>query len=289
MPRITKAIVLSVVAAWSLLIVPALLRAPQAFAQTDNPEIERGIALYSDLEYEDAIAVLQRALSQKNLTVKEMTEGYRYLALSHVALGNDDEAKGAFKKLLEANPDFDLPRTENPRALDLFAEVKASMPKRNVIQLTQTASPTRPRPGSTITVSIVVVDQGKLHDRVIVFHRSRGQKSFSSVTALPAGAGRYNAAIPGAFVSGEAVEYYVVAQADDGTVLATEGTASEPMALGIEAAEKSKPIYATWWFWAGVGTVLLAGAAVGVVLMGDDPGAGPGDDDATVTISVDGL
>lgn len=289
MTRATRAIVLSVVATWALLVVPALLRqARVAFAQTDNPEIERGVALYFDLEYEQAVAVLTKALAIKHLTVTELTEGHQYLALSHVALGRDDDAREAFRKLLEASPDFDLERTENPHALDLFAEVKASMPKRNFIQLTQAASPTRPRPGSTITVSIAVVDQANLTDRVIVHHRSRGQKSFSTVTALPAASGRYNAAIPGAFVSGEAVEYYVVAAGADGVTLATEGSAEEPMALALEAAERSKPVYATWWFWAGLGTLLLAGAAVGVVLASGDT-ATPGDDDATVTITVDGL
>ncbi len=278
------ALLLSAVAAWALLVLPALMR--RAAAETGNAAIDKGVAYYDDLEFEQAISTLTSALQQKNLTRNELIEAYKYLALSHVALSQDAAAKEAFRKLVEVNPAYNLPRTESPRALDLFNEIKSAIPGRNVVRLTQTASPTRPKRGQPITVSVAVVDEAKAHDHVTVYHRVRGQKAYSSVIALPVAAGRYNATISGSLVSGPAVEYYVAAEAADNTALALEGSDTEPMVLLIDKPSDAKPVYARWWFWAGLGTVLLAGAAVGLVLAGGD--GVPQDNGVDVTITVNG-
>jgi tetratricopeptide (TPR) repeat protein len=288
MRKRAKASILSAVAAWALLVVPALVLTAtrSAAADTGNAAIDKGIALYDDLEFEAAIDALNAAVKQKNLTRAELVEGYKYLALAHVALNHDAEAKDAFRKLLEASPSYNLPRTESPRALDLFDDVKSVVAPRDVVRLTQTASPARPRSGQPITVSVAVVDEMNNHDHVTVYHRVRGQKTFSSVIALPIGNGRYNATISGSLVSGAAIEYYVAAESSDNRALTTEGSESEPMVLLIDKGSDSTPVYGRWWFWAGLGTVLLAGAAVGLVLAND--GGVPSDDGVDVTITVTG-
>jgi tetratricopeptide (TPR) repeat protein len=283
----TKAGILSAIAVWALLILPALLSPGwirRAAAETGNAAIDKGVALYDDLEFEQAITALTAAVKQKNLTRGELVEGYKYLALAHVALNHDAEAKDAFRKLLEVSPSYNLPRTESPRALDLFDDVKSVVAPRNVVRLTQTASPARPHRGQPISVSIAVVDEARVHDHVTVYHRVRGQKSYSSVIALPISPGRYNATISGSLVNGPAIEYYVAAEGADNQPLALDGSETEPMVLLIDKEPESKPVYARWWFWAGLGTVLLAGAAVGFVLFGSDPA--PTDEGVDVTITV---
>lgn len=282
MRRRANAIILSAVAAWALLLLPALAR--RAAADTGNDAIDKGVAFYNDLEFEQAIATLTAAMQQKNLSRQELTEGYKYLALSHVALSQSGEAKAAFRKLLEANPGYNLSRTESQKALDLFEEVKSSMPAARVVRLTQTASPTRPKKGQSITVTVAVVDETRAHDHVTVYHRVRGQQKYSSVIALPAGAGRYNATISGAFVSPPAIEYYVAVEAADNHALALEGSETEPMVLLLDKSSGATPVYARWYFWAGLGTVLVAGAAVGLLLFGG--GGVPSDQGVDVTITV---
>ena len=281
----TPAVVLSAFAVWALLVCPLLGRI--ARAQTGNAEIDRGIGLYNDLEYEKAAEALANALAgSAALTKQEATEGYKVLGLSYVALGREEQAKQAFKKLLAANPAYELPSTESPKALDLFEQVRATLPKTGAgaVQLTQAASPVRPGKGSPITVSIALVDDGLKTKGVVVYHRVRGQKGYSSVTAAPGpGSGRFNAIISGTFVNPPAIEYYVIATDAGGQALDAEGSAEEPMVLVVDQeAGAATPIYGKWWFWTAVGGVLVAGAITAIALSGDDGGGG----DATVNITV---
>lgn len=283
MRKRTHAAVLTFVALWSLLAVPSLARV--AWADTGNPAIDAGIAQYNDLEYELAVETLTAALAQKGLTVDELTEGYKHLGLSLVAIGQDEPAREAFRKLLAVNPSYDLPRTENPRALDLFAEVKRSLRKSGA-ELTLSTSPVRPRKGSAIDVSASVTDPEGTVTRIVVHHRVRGQKSYSSVIAAPDANGRFDARIPGTSVMSPGVEYYVTAETDDGTVSGREGTAEAPLILVVEDGGEGSPIYGKWWFWAGLGGLALASIAVVLVVAGggDDP-----PDGADITITVDGI
>jgi tetratricopeptide (TPR) repeat protein len=279
-----RAALLTLVAAWAFVALPSLARL--ARAETGNPAIDAGIAQYNDLEYELAVQTLTAALAQQGLTVAELTEGYKHLGLSLVAIGQDDSAREAFKKLIESAPTFELPRTENPRALDLFAEVKRSL-KRASAKITLSTSPVRPRNGAAIDVSAVVDDADATVTRVVVHHRVRGQRSYSSVIALPAADGRYDARIPGTFVLPPGVEYYVTAEGDDGHVFGQQGSADSPLMVAVEAADGGTPIYGKWWFWAGLGGLALASAAVVLVLAGGGGDNPP--DGADITITVDGL
>lgn len=284
MRRQTKATILSFLAAWAFLLAPLAPRL--AHAQTGNADIDKGIALYNDLEFAEAVEVLAKAVTKANLSVQELVEGYKYLALACVALGRDDEARTAFRKLLETDRTYRLPRTESQKAQDLFDQVRQSMPEEILVrpvQLTQTASPVRPRRGTPVSVTIAIVDEDKRHDRVVVYHRVRGAKPFSTVQALRAGSGRYNATIPGVFVNPPAVEYYVVALTASGDVLASEGSEKSPQALGVDT-EEAAPIYGKWWFWAGIGGVLAAGTITAIALAGG--GSTPSNNLADVDLTV---
>ncbi|MFH0901263.1 MAG: tetratricopeptide repeat protein, partial [Pseudomonadota bacterium] len=204
---------LSLVAVWSFVVSPILLASPAA-ADTGNPEIDHGVSLYNDLEYDQSAKALAKALERRNLSKQERSIGYRHLALSCIALGRDEDAKAAFRRLLEADPKYHLPHTESAKALALFDEVRQSIPEimaERSVELTQTASPLRPVAGTPIAISIVLVDEQQRHEQVVVYHRQRGAKSYSSVKALRVGVGRYNATIPGTFVTVAGIEYYVVA------------------------------------------------------------------------------
>lgn len=284
MPRRIKALLLSTVAAWALLLSPILYRV--AVAETGNPDIDAAIALYEDLEYEQAAAALEIALAKQGLSKQEATEGYRYLALSYLALGDEAKARDAFGRLLDVDPRYELPRTENPRAIDLFDEVKAARPPPPAVTLTSSPSPERPKPGSAITFAIALDGDVAKAVHVHVYHRTRGQKSYSVVSAELI-EGQWTATISGAFVAAPAIEYYVVAEGGktDG-VIGSEGSADTPLVLIVAGSGGAAPIYAKWWFWAGVGGVLVAGAAAALIL-GADGGTAPNDFvDVTITVGT---
>lgn len=283
----TRRIHILVLAAVALL----LAEAPAAAQPAD--EVARGIELYQDLEYEQAAEVLAAALEQPGVADDRKVEGYQYLALSYLALRREGDARAAFKRLLEIDRDFELPRTVSQTARDLLEEARRELPPKEVAevdtppapaQLSQTASPARPGEGETISVTILVADPGDEHDRLIVHHRVRGANSYSAVTAMRTGEGRYAATIPGMFVAPPAVEYYVVAVDPEGEVVAAEGSGAEPLAIEIAApvTAAATPVYGKWWFWTGVGAAVLAGTVGVLALTGDDPPS----PESTVTITV---
>ncbi|HUH01117.1 MAG TPA: tetratricopeptide repeat protein [Kofleriaceae bacterium] len=261
-------------------------------AQPDDAEITRGIDLYLDLEYEDAVRVLTEALAEPGGDQDRRIEGYQYLALSHLALRNEAEAREAFRKLLEIDRRFRMSTTVSQTARDLLEEVRRSLPPEVVepvvpasgaAQLSQSASPTQPSVGTPISISIILMDPAGTHKDVQVHHRVRGQQGYSAVTAMRVGQGRYAADVSGMFVAAPAVEYYVVAVDKDGAIVASEGSAAEPLAIPVgSGAAAGAPVYKKWWFWAGVSTAVLAGAVGVLVLTGGD---GPGNE-STVTITV---
>lgn len=264
-----------------------LLLARPALAETGNEAIDEGIALYNDLEFEQAIEVLTKALEQSDLSTEELTEGYRHLALAHLALGQDEEAKHAFRMLLVADPRYELARTTSQKARDLFDEVRRSLPpppeEVKPVRLTQTVSPITPKKHTAVSVSIIVVDPDKRHQKVVINHRVKGQQAYSRIVAMRTAQGRYAATISGAFVKPPGLEYYVAATDAEGKDLAVEGSAARPLTLLVEEEKKvAAPIYARWWFWGAIGAV-AAGTVAILALSGSDS-TNP---DATVTITVD--
>jgi tetratricopeptide (TPR) repeat protein len=114
------------VALWALVVGPAAARA-QAGGDA-AAELARGIELYNDLEYEAAIPVLEQAAADSSLPRPGRIEGYKLLALSHLALGQTENARRAFRGLLALDPSYELPAAEGQKAVALFTEVKRSLP-----------------------------------------------------------------------------------------------------------------------------------------------------------------
>ncbi len=269
-------------AAFGLVISALVVAAPtMSWGQNLPAPIARGIQLYDDLEYEQAAEALTKALAVAGLPAKAQTEGYKYLALAQVATNKENDARDSFRKLLEIDRKFHLSRSENPRARQLLEEVRLSMP--NEITITQHISPSEPKEQSPITIDIGVSDEDRLHRGVIVFHRIKGQKKYSTTQAVAIGSGQYAATIAGAFVATPQLEYYLRATASDGRALAELGNADEPLAIVIsKAAGKAAPagtvggsIFSKWWFWTGAVAVVGGSVTALVILSGDDSGPEP--------------
>ena len=100
-----------------LLLIALLAAAPQ-----QENALEEGIGLYWNGEYERTIEVL----SSEPLTAMgagERVELLRYLALSHIALGDNSEAQAQFIRLLTIDPGYHLdPSMVSPKVIDLFEE-----------------------------------------------------------------------------------------------------------------------------------------------------------------------
>ena len=101
-----------------------LLSGLLAAAQQQVNALEEGIGLYWNGEYERTIEVLSSE-PLADMGAGERVELLRYLALSHIALGDNIEAQAQFIRLLTIDPGYRLdPAMVSPKVIDLFEESK---------------------------------------------------------------------------------------------------------------------------------------------------------------------
>jgi hypothetical protein len=96
--------------------VPVPVRVP-----SDVDSAER---FYSNLDYENANATAQRALSVHGLTHDQLVRSYRVLALSSAVLDKEEQARDAFVQLLTYSPDFQVDPNLGPRVTTPFVEAR---------------------------------------------------------------------------------------------------------------------------------------------------------------------
>jgi tetratricopeptide (TPR) repeat protein len=267
-----------------------------ARAQTDNDEINKGIKLFNDLDYQKSIEALKSALGkQQNLTKQELTEAHKYLAFDYLVLGNEGEAERMVKELLKLDPWFELDPMSSPRFLDFFAKVKKSMPpppkkvatltatgERSPVEMTYTTSPSQhAMKDAPLTFAVGIADPERRHARIVLLHRKKGAPEYSTVSARRVDNGRYEIILPGILVQQPSIEFYIAAEDEQGNKIGLLGSPQVPLQIDVSEGE-AKPIYATWWFWTGVG----AAAVLGVVLFALSSGgnAPPGGNTGTVVI-----
>jgi hypothetical protein len=104
-------------------------------------------------------------------------------------------------------------------------------------------------------------------DRVRVSHRERGATEYAVTTVTYRAEPVTRIRLPGGAAP---IEYTVEALAPSGAVLASIGSADAPLSLD---REDGGTIFESGWFWIAVGSVLAAGAVIGLVIAlgGTDP------------------
>src|SRR3954462_11273004 len=79
-----------------------------------SPELEKAQDQIDSGDFEDALKTLQSALNEPDVSDDQLVEIYRLMGLSYLYLGNEDRARDAYEKLLQARPDYELPRSTSP-------------------------------------------------------------------------------------------------------------------------------------------------------------------------------
>jgi hypothetical protein len=78
-------------------------------------KLEKGIELYQNLEFDQAIAVLSECIEKEKLTVEQQQRAYKFLVQACISNNYKDRAKNALKELLDKDqsyrPDANIDRT----------------------------------------------------------------------------------------------------------------------------------------------------------------------------------
>lgn len=264
------------------LLVGLLLPPSLALAQVAPrvPEIARATELIDQGEFEEAVRQLQKGLSTPDLTDDQLVELYRLLGLSQLYLGNEERARDSYEKLLQARPDFELPKSEPPKIRNLFARIKEDIKKRRVRPVTLTVDAlTEVAPGEPLAIGARIEDL-PLGAKPKFFYRRAGQQSYSSIdfTRRRGSREEFAGILPAFEVPAEAaayeIEWYVEVADAAQRRLAGKGDAFSPMSFkvlprGVEPGTgrpEAIPVYKSPWFWIGIGAGVAA-VTTGVVLL----------------------
>ncbi|HEY8208786.1 MAG TPA: hypothetical protein VIG99_14955 [Myxococcaceae bacterium] len=242
------------------------------------PELSRAQGMIERGDYEDALKTLGNRLDRADLSEDELVEVYRLLGLAHLSLGNEVEAMQAYRQLLQARPDFRLPRETPPKLQRLYARILEEIRLGRVRPVSIQLEPLPDLPAGGTATARVRVDELPLGARVRLYFRRAGAEAFSAVDFARRSPGAYEALIPGYALPQEPGEYeleYYVEVADPAQRrLAGRGDAFNPFTFRVlpqrpDAPAPATPAEAPWYqnpyVWAGGGAVAVA-AGAGVLI-----------------------
>jgi tetratricopeptide (TPR) repeat protein len=245
-----------------------------------NPQISRAQEQIEQGDFEEAVKTLQAGLNEPDVTDDQLVELYRLLGLASLYLGDEAQARQAYERLLQARPDFELPRNAPPKLRALYARIKEDIKSRRVRPVTILVDPIPDvRGGETVLVKARIQDMA-LGAKAKIFYRRAGDVAFNSVdfTRQRGSKEDYQATLPAYEIPAEPtpyeVEYYFEVADAAQRRLAGKGDSFNPLvfqvlpqpAVGQPAASTGRPWYKSPWLWVAVGAVAVGGTAAGVAI-----------------------
>lgn len=244
-----------------------------------NEAVAKAAQQVDEGDFEDAVRTLEKGIDQPDLTDDQLAQMYRLLGLSHLYLGNEEKARDAFEKLLQARPDYELPKSAPPKIRTLYARIKDDIRKRRVRPVTLTVTPVTEVAGDQSVIVAARIEDMALGARAKLFYRRAGVQSFSSIDFARGKVSRtdYTATLPAFEVPAEdqsyEVEYYVEVADAAQRRLAGRGDPYNPLSFRVPARKavtgpvvEEAPLYKSPWLWIGLG-LGAAAAATGIVVL----------------------
>lgn len=263
-----------------------------AVAVAAQKPVEKARQLIEEAEFEQALKVINDALVQPDNSDAILVSLYELQATAYLFQGKKDKARQAFERLLQAEPDHELPKGTSPKIRALFDEVRAAQ-----------------KPVKVIHERIATAQSGKRLDvrarfeelpagaKPRLYYRRAGSENYNSTPFLIEGSDSV-AKVPAYELPAETgeygLEYYLEVGDAAGRRVAGMGDALAPLRVRVSgeepkgqpdptppAAAPSEAWYQKWWVWTIVGVVVVgAGVGAGVAL------AGQSDAKVPVTIKV---
>ncbi|MFZ5470474.1 MAG: hypothetical protein ACOZIN_13645, partial [Myxococcota bacterium] len=270
----------------------------QALAQGGPrlPELDQAQEHLDAGDFEAAVSTLNRGLASPDVTDEQLVELYRLLGLAQLYLGHEDKARQAFEKLLQARPDFEVPKGAPPKVKALYARIKEDIRKRRLRPVTLSVDPLLDTQGGQPLELTARVENVGLGASVKLYYRRAGVQAYSSVNLRreQGAQERFVAQIPAFELPAEKraydIEYYLEVADAAQRRLAGRGDPFRPSTFRVlpptpvaSPAVASTPWYQNPWLWVGAG-VVAAGATAGVVFVATQKQTGS----LPITIRVEG-
>jgi tetratricopeptide (TPR) repeat protein len=254
-------LILTFATVWVLAQAPA---AEVKASPSRDPLLRRAAALFDTLDFENARATYQRALTVRLGSIDEVAEAYLGLGLCDATLGDDATAKEWFLKALAIKPDAQLDAADiSPRQRAPFDVARSEARGRPAIRVDH-APPRAFPPGVPLKLSVTVDnDWLELVAGVRVALRREGQ-AWEELAVQ--GASPFEVTLPALGVG--ALEYYAQAIDGRGSPVSLWRSPVAPYQVKVvepgAAVEEAPAFYRRPWVWAVVGGVVAAGVAASV-------------------------
>ncbi len=249
-----------------------------ASAQPVGKRVEKGLSEFQDLEFKAAIATLNAALKNPELTKGKRMLALELIAISYISLGKEKLAKTAFRELLLLKPSYKLRNHDgSPKIESLFEMLREQLPKEASPPPALPPPEVEPNAPSPVAEStkITNVSSGKAQagtSYLVAAKAPASTKEMQLVWWVGAqkvrlqpmrksdGQWRATISLPTA-VSGYQVAYYMVAKGVATQVIATLGSKGKPKKFSVSIANSKGAAparsggnawYGSWKVWTGI-------------------------------------
>lgn len=225
-------------------------------------------------------ALAGQVLAIKDLDIEKRLDAYLLQASSLAITGDHEAAEIAFRLLLRARPEFELPQSTPPKILGTFRKVQAeeraiveqvrTVARRRIIKDLQFLSspPSQAHGGRPLAFSLRLRDPTSAVTAVEVPFRRQGETAYSTLALKRDQEGSWRGTIPSDWTAsdtGFGLEYYLVTRDGSGPLL-TSGGPADPLRLAVAAGTVerrfARPIPRPV-FWTTAAATTLAGLAAG--------------------------
>lgn len=259
-------------------------------AAADDPgervekRLDRGKALFDDLEYARAVKVLGPVPHDSAATREQRLRALELIGLSHLILGDETQARDAFEQLLSIDPGYQLrDDTGSPKIRDFFDEVKneyvPGFDADAVAELVH-AAPKSATAGRRVEIEATATVGADEVKEMIVAWRRRGVLDYKEEPMRRLDDERWRARFtPPPADSAYTVDYYIEARNIAGGPIGRVGGPDTPMSLAVEAGRSErKKWYKRWYVIAGGAALVGIGGALLITSGGgtDDGSLPPG-------------
>jgi len=108
---------------WVILFYLWAILPQEAFGQTGESHLEKGLEYFDNLHYEKAIPELREAIRLGLSEKDDRIIAHEFLAFSYIVEGETEQAKIHFKEILRVDPKFRMDPDLSPKFLTIFDEV----------------------------------------------------------------------------------------------------------------------------------------------------------------------
>jgi hypothetical protein len=234
-------------------------------------DVARGQRRFEQLEYRDAIRILAPIPHDPAATRAQKLHALELMAVSHLILGDSDQARQAFEDLLAIDPGHVLRFDDgSPKIIGFFDDVKrgTTVGLDAAVQLEHSA-PERPTAGRRIEIGARVLAGADLVKDVVLRWRRRGASAYAESPMASPRRDRWRVAISAPPSStGYVLDYYIEVRGVAREIIGSVGGAEIPLGMSVRAG-RAPTWYRRWYVIAGGAAAITLGAAL-VITAGDD-------------------